>query len=252
MFFTQKTYDIDELARCNLHIHTNFSRCAKEEMEFEDIIKAAQKAGLEMIAITDHIYERDELPEFIENCTRLRKLRDEINPDIKVLIGGEYSCYKVDDYTLNGVRIETDYRLYAQNHFHVTGWQQGDDGTPESYKEVTKKMLHNLFINKAADTIAHPLSGRYLTRAIGWSSDTVGNSWSDNELGDIMKEGYESGCAWELNSGNIGSDPQLVRRMFNIGKEIGVVFTVGTDAHRLEAIDTKNLVREMKRILRDG
>ncbi len=252
MFFTKGTYDINELARYNLHIHTNFSGCAKEEMDFEEIIKTAKHAGLEMIALTDHIYKRDDLPEFIENCNRLRKLRDEINPDIKVLIGGEFSCYKEDDYTLNGVEIETDYRLYAQNHFHVTGWQQGADGTPESYKEVTKKMLHNLFLNKAADTIAHPFSGRYLTKSRGWSSDTVGNTWSDNELGDIMQEGFESGCAWELNSANIGSDPDLIKRMFNIGKEIGVVFTVGTDAHRLDAIDTKNLVDDMKRILGNG
>ena len=252
MFFTEKTYNIDELARRNLHIHTNFSRCAKEEMKFEDIIRTAQKAGLEMIAVTDHVYERDELPEFIKNCNRLKKLRDEINPDIKVLIGGEFSCYKVDDYTLNGIEIETDYRLYAQNHFHVTGWQQGDDGTPESYKEVTKKMLHNLFVNKAADTIAHPFSGRYLTRAKGWPSDAVGNTWTENELGDIMLEGHLSGCAWEFNSGNIASDPELIRKMYNIGKEIGVVFTVGTDAHKLDSVDTKNLVLDMKRILQNG
>ena len=134
----------------------------------------------------------------------------------------------------------------------TTGWQQGDDGTPESYKEVTKRMLRNLFKNKAADTIAHPFSGRYLTRAKGWPSDTVGNTWSENELGDIMLEGHKSGCAWEFNSGNVGSDPELIRKMYYIGKEIGVVFTIGTDAHRLDAVDTKNIAQELKRIIRNG
>lgn len=249
MFFTDKTYDIDELARCNLHIHTCFSGCAKDEMKFEDIVATAKKAGLEMIAITDHIYEREDLPEFFENCQRLRQLRDEMNPDIKILIGGEFSCYKEDDYTLKGVDAETDFRLYAQNHFHVTGWQQGADGTPESYKEVTKKMLLNLFNDKAADAIAHPLSGRYLTRALGFAPDAVGNTWSENEIGDILKAGHESGCAWEFNSGNAASDPQLIRKMYHIGKEIGVIFTIGTDAHRLDAIDTKNLADTLKRII---
>lgn len=252
MFFTDKTYDINELARNNLHIHTNFSGCAKEEMDFLEIVRVAKQAGLKKIAITDHIYRRDQLPEFIENCARLRRLRDEINSDTEILIGGEFSCYKEDDYTLNGVEIETDYRLYAQNHFHVTGWQQGDSGTPEGYKEVTKRMLHNLFKNKAADTIAHPFSGRYLTRAKGWPSDTVGNTWTENELGDIMLEGHESGCAWEFNSSNLASDPELIKKMYYIGKEIGVVFTIGTDAHRLEAIDTKNIAQELKRIIRNG
>ncbi len=252
MFFTEKTYDINELARNNLHIHTNFSGCAKEEMDFYEIVRVAKRAGLKKIALTDHIYLRKDLPEFNENCVRLREMRDELNSDIEILIGGEFSCYKEDDYTLNGVDIETEYRLYAQNHFHVTGWQQGDDGTPEGYKEVTKRMLHNLFKNKAADTIAHPFSGRYLCKMKGWEANVVGNCWSENELGDIMLEGHQSGCAWEFNSGNVGSDPELIRKMYHIGKEIGVVFTIGTDAHRLEAVDTKNIATELKRIIRNG
>ena len=252
MFLTQGIYDLDELARFNLHIHTNFSGCAKDEMSFQNIVSTAQKAGLQMIALCDHIYEPEDLSEFIESCNNLRRLRDELNPDIKVLIGGEFSCYASDTYTLKGIELDTEYRLYAQNHFHVTGWQQGDDGTPESYKEVTKRMLRNLFENKAADTIAHPFSGRYLKRMKGWDADLVGNTWTENELGDIMLEGHQSGCAWEFNSSNAASDPELIRKMYYIGKEIGVVFTIGTDAHRLDAVDTKNIAQELKRIIRNG
>ncbi len=252
MFFTQKTYDIDELAKCNLHIHTNFSGCAKEEMRFESIVRTAENAGLEMIALTDHIYTPDDLPEFLESCELLKAKRDKLETNVKVLIGGEFSCYSVDEYTLKGNPIDTEFRLYAQNHFHVTGWQQGADGTPESYKEVTKLMLHNLFKDKAADTIAHPFSGRYLVKSRGFTPDAVGNTWSENELGDILKEGHESGCAWEFNSGNVYSDPELIKKMYNLGKEIGVVFTIGTDAHKLDAIDTLDIATRLKRILQNG
>ena len=41
MFIHDKTYDIDELAKYNTHIHTHFSRCAKPEMIVADIVKAA-------------------------------------------------------------------------------------------------------------------------------------------------------------------------------------------------------------------
>ena len=41
MFFHEKTYDIDELIRYNMHIHTRFSRCAKPEMVAADIVKTA-------------------------------------------------------------------------------------------------------------------------------------------------------------------------------------------------------------------
>ena len=54
MFIHDKTYDIDELAKYNTHIHTHFSRCAKPEMIVADIVKAADAAGLEIIALTDH------------------------------------------------------------------------------------------------------------------------------------------------------------------------------------------------------
>ncbi len=249
MFFTQGIYDLDELTQCNLHIHTNFSGCAKEEMSFENIVSTAEKSGLKMIALCDHIYKPEDLPEFIENCEKLRNLRDQINPDIKVLIGGEFSCYGSDRYTLKGIDIDTEYRLYAQNHFHVTGWEQPPVKTPEGYKELTKCMLRNLLKDKAADTIAHPLNGKYLTKSTGWDNEAVGRCWSDNEIADILTQAYESECAFELNTGAVMADAPLARRIFNIGKEIGAVFTLGTDAHKLENIDPKNFLDELKRVL---
>ena len=51
MFFHEKTYDIDELVKWNLHLHTTFSGCAKPEMKVRDIVRVADEAGLEMIAL---------------------------------------------------------------------------------------------------------------------------------------------------------------------------------------------------------
>ena len=202
-----------------------------------------------MIALCDHIYKPEDLPEFIENTEILKNKRDALNPDFKILIGGEFSCYGIDRYTLKDSDLKPEYRLYAQNHFHVTGWQQAEEKTPEGYKELTKKMLHSLFVNKAADTIAHPLNGKYLTKSTGWDNEAVGNTWTENELGDILTEGFNSECAFELNTGAVFADKPLARKMFNIGKEIGVAFTLGTDAHKLENIDPKNFLDELKRVL---
>ncbi len=249
MFLTQGIYDIEELARFNLHIHTNFSGCAKDEMTFENIVRTAEKAGLKMIALCDHIYKPEDLPEFAENCEMLRYKRDNLDTELKVLIGGEFSCYATDKYTLKGIDLNTEYRLYSQNHFHVTGWEQAEDKSPQGYKELTKKMLHTLFNDKAADTIAHPLNGNYLRKMMNWEPDVLGKCWKDEELADIMVEGYNSGCAWEINTSAMHGDPGLIRRMFNIGKELGIVFTIGTDAHRLESIDTGIFTDELKRIL---
>lgn len=247
MFFTQGIYDLDELSRYNLHMHTNFSGCAKPEMTVQSILKTAEDCGIEMIALTDHTMEYED--EFFEHCDILRKAVDEYNSNVKVLIGGEFSLYGVDKYTLKGKDVKTDYRLYSQNHFHVPGWEHPESRDVESYKRLTIDMLHSLFKDKAADTIAHPITDSYLARVCGWEWGTFGKAWSDNELGDIITEGFESDCAWELNVGEVLGDPDLYRRMFNIGKEIGAVFTLGTDAHRLCDVDTKTHLDELKRIL---
>ena len=42
MFFHEKTYDVDELVRHNMHIHTTFSGCAKPEMTVKNIIEEAE------------------------------------------------------------------------------------------------------------------------------------------------------------------------------------------------------------------
>ena len=42
MFFHEKSYDIDELMRHNMHIHTTFSGCAKPEMTLNDIVRTAE------------------------------------------------------------------------------------------------------------------------------------------------------------------------------------------------------------------
>lgn len=249
MFFTQKTYDLDFLAKSNLHIHTSFSNCAKQEMTIENIIRMAEYSGLEMIALCDHIYRPEELPEFINNCNILKEKRDKYNSEVKILIGGEFSCYGVDEYTLKGIEFQTEYRLYSQNHYHVTGWQQADEMTPEAYKELTKLMLQPLFEARAADTIAHPLSGAYLRKITGWDTDTLGKCWTDNEIGDIMTKAYENECAWELNTSSILSDPSLGKRMYHIGKEIGIVFTLGTDAHRLTDVNPQNIINKIKSVI---
>ena len=46
MFLHEATYDLDELARFNLHCHTHYSNCAKREMTVENIIKEAERCGL--------------------------------------------------------------------------------------------------------------------------------------------------------------------------------------------------------------
>ena len=50
MYIHAPCFDLDELARDNLHIHTSFSRCAKPEMTVENIFAEAARIGYRTIA----------------------------------------------------------------------------------------------------------------------------------------------------------------------------------------------------------
>ena len=75
------------------------------------------------------------------------------------------------------------------------------------------------------------------------------SAWSDNELGDIMELAKEYEVAIELNPSTILGDPVFSKRMWDIGKEIGTQFNMGTDSHNIIGVDTWRLLDDYKRIL---
>ena len=253
MYFHEPTYDLDILARRNLHIHALFSGCAKREMVLDDIIKTAENAGLEAIAITDHIYREDQYEGFRQNVKDLREQLSRIDTDIKVYIGGELSAYGVDKYSFKGEEIELDYRLWAHNHYHVTGWEQPEDRSPEGYKKHMIATITNLIKADKADCIAHPFHDSYLTNSsrglVDFSKGSVPNCFTENEIGDLLTLAKQHETAFELNLNVVPAFPEIYRKMYNIGKEVGAQFNIGTDAHKLENIDTKQFIDIAKRVL---
>lgn len=247
MFFHEKTYDIDELARWNLHLHTNFSRCAKPEMKAKDIVKAADKAGLEMIALTDHNYphKKNQLaPQKIE----LEKQLEKVEHKVKVLIGAELSSYGIGKFADD---IETDnsldYRLYTTNHYHQDYWEHPEIKTPRSYAEHMLAIMDKVIDSGRADCFAHPFMAGYIHEFEDFHDVT--RAFTDNEIGDIMEKANRHEIAWELNVPAVFGDPEFFHRYFQIGKEIGVVFNMGTDGHALCNVDTKQFVERFKEIL---
>ena len=251
MYFHEHTYDLDILARQNLHVHALFSKCAKREMALPDIIKAAEKAGLEAIAVTDHIFNENE--EFRANLKDLREQLSHIDTDIKVYIGAELSAYGVNSFSFQNEEIDLDYRLWAHNHYHVPGWEQPEDKSPEGYKKHMIETLTNLIKSGKADCIAHPFHDDYLTHygngMVNFTKGSVPNCFTENEIGDLLTLAKQHETAFELNLNVVPQFPKVYRKMYNIGKEIGAQFNIGTDAHRLESVDTKPYLDAAKRVL---
>lgn len=254
MYFHESTYDLNILCRQNLHIHTSFSNCASPEMKLCDIVATAEKDGLEMIAVTDHVYvgngEEDKFRKCIDS---LRNQAKSIESSVKLLIGAELSAYSTNGFSFPNNDIELDYRLWAQNHYHADGWIQPDDRSPTGYKKHIIATLTNLIKADRADCIAHPFHDSYLTNSkalnVGFEKGSVPNCFTDNEIGDLLTLGKEHQTAFELNLNAMVDYPEFCRRMYNIGREIGSQFNIGTDAHKLDKIDTKQFIERTKKFL---
>ncbi len=250
MFVTEKTYNIDELCENNLHTHSVFSKCSKPEMIFEDMVKTAEKLGLKTLAITDHSDLHDEICT-IGNYRKLKKRLNNINSNINVLIGSELSAYGCGKFS-EPYRIdkELDFSSYSCVHYHLDYWEQPKDRSPIGYARHMIDMLEALFETDRADCIAHPFSPCKMKFFNKSEQDEMLSLISDNQLGDIMLKGENAGCAWELHKSSVMNFPDFYKRFFHIGKEAGVHFSVGTDAHKLNDISTEEFRIYLKELIK--
>ena len=245
MHYFEKCYDIDELMRRNMHIHTNYSLCAKPEMTLEAIVREAERCGLTDIAITDHsdIWMHNQC---VPSNERLKKQRDALQTNVNIRIGAEMSLYGIGKYDRTPEEIAgMEYRLFAQNHYHLDVWEQPEDQSALGYARHILACLEELFKTDYADCVAHPIAPEKFSRTSLLAEPIrILDYIDDNKLGDIMEMGENAGCAWELHRGVIYKFPEFSRRYYNIGREVGVHFNFAGDAHKIEDIDPRT-VREM-------
>lgn len=250
MFYFERCYDIDELARCNMHVHTNYSLCAKPEMTLEAIVREAERCGLTDIAITDHsdIWMQNNT---VANNEKLKQQRAALQTDVRIRIGAELSLYGVGKYDRTPEEMAAmEYRLFAQNHYHLDVWEQPEDKSAEGYARHILTCLTELFKTDYADCIAHPIVPIKFGRVDRLERpEQILDHISDTALGDIMEKGERAGCAWELHRGAIHHFPAFSRRYYQIGREVGVHFNFAADAHRLDDIDPRTVTELYKRTL---
>ena len=247
MFLFDVCFDLDELARRNMHVHSHFSRCASGEMLLPDIVRAAERAGLTDIAVVDHsnLFKDVEVPAHNE---LLKAQRDALDTPVRVRIGSELSAWGVGKYSETPEVIRAmEYRLFAQNHYQMFYWEHPEEQTPRGYADHMLAVLTELFRTDFCDCVAHPIAPIKI-RTLAEPARVL-DCISDAALGDLLAAGEAAGSAWELHAGATLGFPAFARRFFNLGRELGVHFTFGTDAHSLAAIDPAPVLEQMKAVL---
>ena len=228
-------YDLSELARSNWHIHTNFSPCASDEMTVPNILACARASGLELIALVDHHHSRNH--DILKDIASVKKEVDATQTETRVIVGAELSAFGVGKYSDSiDTNCQIDFRLYACNHYHLNFWEHPEDRSPRGYAEHILAVLTHLLKSRRADCIAHPFVGKYLKGQLE-DHTTVTKAISDQELAEIFELGKNNNVAWEMNTKIISEDIPFLRRCWNVGREVGVTFYLGSDAHMLSEID---------------
>lgn len=249
MFITERTYDPEELVKCNAHTHSVFSKCAKPEMAFEAMIAAAEKYGLETLAVTDHSDPGDDIDTYA-NFLLLKERLNDIKTPVRVLIGAELSAYGVGKYAEScEVDRALDFASYSHIHYHLSVWEQPEDRSPRGYARHMISVLDALLETGRADNIAHPFSPCKMHFFNESQRTETLSGISDAELGRILEKGEKNNCSWEIHTPTFFRYPDFSKRFFNIGREVGAHFVVGTDAHTLSALNPDGLAERIRNII---
>jgi histidinol phosphatase-like PHP family hydrolase len=251
MFALERTYDFNELVRHNMHTHSVNSLCAKREMTLETMIRRAELDGLTTLAITDHSDPGDDIDTYADFLAYKKRLK-EIETPVRVLIGAELSAYGVGKF---GEPYEVDKALdfaaYSHIHYHLDSWEHPEDRSPRGYAAHELAVLNALLDTDRADHIAHPFSPLKMHFFNEEQKAATLSAVTDNELGDILEKGERAGCSWEIHTPTFLRFPDFSKRFFRLGKEIGVHFCVGTDAHTLSALAPEGLAGRLAAVIQD-
>lgn len=249
MFVLERTYDFTELTRHNLHTHSVCSLCARREMTLEAMIRRAEKAGLRTLAVTDHSDPGDDIDTYANFLAYKERLK-QIDTAVRVLIGAELSACGIGRF---GEPREVDKALdiaaYSHSHYHLSSWEHPEDRSPRGYALHELAVLESLFAADRADHIAHPFSPNKMHFFTEEQKAATLTAVTDNELGDILEKGERAQCSWELHTPTVFRFPDFYRRFFLLGREIGVHFCLGTDAHTLAAIGTEGLAERLAEMI---
>ncbi len=238
---------LPELVKSNFHIHTHFSACAAADMIVPNILSQAKKRGLKKVALVDH--DHDNKNDLLNKINLVKNEVEKFHPQLELIVGAELSAFGINKFgdTL-AINRKIDFRLYSTNHYHLAFWEHPAERTARAYAEHTLCILENLINAKRADCIAHPFVGIYLHDILA-DHTQVTQALSDNELADILELGKKNQVAWELNTKAIFFDPIFAKRLWAIGREVGVKFLVGTDAHHLSEIEDPPVIEQKLKMI---
>ncbi len=232
----------------DFHIHSTVSRCCKDPLQTpERILQYAKENGFNKICLTNHFWDENVTSEaeWIEEhgfsyLTSVLPLPQD--GEVKFLFGAEL------DIDYNGVLGISEERLklldfvtVATTHMHLDGNTVREKiKTPEEGAGIWLDKIRTLLSMKLPRNkvgIAHMTCGHIMKE----KTPEVIKLLKDEDLYSVFSECAEKSIGIELNTKTIfnsDEEKEILLRPYYIAKDCGCKFYLGSDAHKVTALET--------------
>lgn len=227
----------------DFHCHTYHSPCGEDEMIPEVVLRTAESRGVKMLGIMDHYYRH------LLHMHAFAQLREECAGKaghLKLLFGCEADV--TDPNTVSITEEETkqfDYVLLASNHFlnkRVVACPPTED--PDGLAEYFLTMFRKAVSIPYIDIIPHPF---YIFP--NTYDFLIPARIKVDDLCDALTVAKQNKIAMEISPRAVKYSEQIpfFMRFYKLAKRVGLKFSIGTDAHRLELVGTQDQIEPIVR-----
>ncbi|MCL6588657.1 MAG: PHP domain-containing protein [Firmicutes bacterium] len=225
----------------DLHIHTYHSPCGRAEMTPADIVRKATERGITRLAITDHFYTFTDRSIFDKIRADVARAKAESNGSPTVYFGCEAEIM-APGRTAAGPEIAEilDFVMAGATHFQNTGITDLPKAKDErSLGEYYLRMFEYAVSIPWVNVIAHPF---YVVPGV--CSVRILDYIQKDDLIEALKIAKKNDVAMEISRRALGQGQlEFSLWFYEICKEMGLKFTIGSDAHSLEYVGNVQEVR---------
>ena len=240
----------DNLPSADMHIHTVHCGHAAPDMTLENIVGRAQQLGLNQIAITEHVWNNQQLT----TMELLRREFERLNPAITVRLGAEVD---LDPRYSDGRLIEQVSDCFRPLIVATHAYPQSNVMWYEDAhisKRAKRRLLKNwfgwitaAFKRQKVDILAHP--GVMVSREgphLKFEAEIL------DRFADLFGVMRAHEVSFEMNEHvkrKLSGPAQLetYHHLPALAAQIGVKFSLGSDSHQLDQVGQLNWVSSLAR-----
>jgi histidinol phosphatase-like PHP family hydrolase len=218
----------------DFHLHTYYSACGKRDMAPARVAAGFRAAGYEAIGFTDHLHPWIDPAIFDRLRHDLEQSRDQIH-GLDCYVGCEAEVIAPGTVTLDAKTAETlDFAIISASHFHLDHVSRPGDPSPAGVAAHYLRFFVDAIRCPGASAIAHPFIAN--RDALGPVAEILPYV-DQNGLRAALQEAAGRGVAVELSPKALSSsNVDVLLDFYQLARECGVRFLIGSDAHSTERI----------------